>query len=125
MFMNAVINAFVMTTDYDQMRPRREFAGKTLGELATVWGHEHDETVLTPERFHRRENRLWFHDHSLTATKWCVIHDAMLVGRPLAQVVDPQVERAAFLRPLHHAFRKRGATDFWEKRQDIDAHGEG
>ena len=46
----------------------------------------------------------------------------MLVGRPLAQVVNPQIERAVFLRALHHAFRKRGATDLGKKRQDIDAH---
>src|SRR5205823_11818293 len=122
MFMNAMINSFIMTTNNNQVGARREFASKGLREPATLRGHQDDKAAFIPQRFHRGENRLRFHDHSLTAPEWCVIDNVVLVGRPVAQVMDAQVERTAFLRALHHAFRKRGATGFWEKRQNIDAH---
>jgi hypothetical protein len=48
----------------------------------------------------------------------------MLVCRPVAQIVDVQVNRAAFLRTLHHAFAERGATDFGKESEDIDLHPE-
>ena len=63
-------------------------------------------TVLASERsdFDRGKDRFRFHHHPLTAAEGGVIHDMMPVGRPVAQVVDVQVERAGLLRAAHHTF---------------------
>ena len=49
------------------------------------------------------EQRLGLHHHAGTAPERRVVDDMVPVARPVAQIVDPQVERAGFLRAAHHA----------------------
>jgi len=54
--------------------------------------------------FHCAKNRLRLHDHPLPSAKWRVIDDVMLARRPIAKVMNVQVNDALLLRALHHAF---------------------
>src|SRR5919204_268534 len=47
----------------------------------------------------------------------------MPVGRPLAQVVDPDVEEAGLDRPAQQALAERRLDDRGEDREDVDAPG--
>jgi hypothetical protein len=47
----------------------------------------------------------------------------MFIRRPIAQVMNAQLQRAAFLGALHHAGIERGAADVGEQRQNVDPHG--
>src|SRR6266446_4550977 len=72
--------------------------------------------------FHRREDRFRFHHHPLPSTKWRIIDDVMLVGCPIAQIVNVEIDNFIFLRSLHHALVERRAADFWKQSQDVDFH---
>src|SRR5438067_12809020 len=46
----------------------------------------------------------------------------MFVARPIAQIMNVQIERADFLRAFHYAFVQWRSANFREKRDDIDSH---
>jgi hypothetical protein len=64
--------------------------------------------------FDRGKNRLRLHHHPLPSAKRRIISDAMLVRRPIAQVMNVKIDNLIFLRALHDAFAQRRAADFRE-----------
>src|SRR5436190_24346607 len=72
--------------------------------------------------FHSRKNRLRFHHHSLAAAERRVVHDVMLVRRPVPQVMDSKIDNPIFLSAFHDAFGKRRATDIGKQCQNVDPH---
>src|SRR4030095_4816612 len=103
MFDDAVVDPFVMTANDDEMF----FSGKSvrdrLSETAALRSHEHDCARVRAKRLDCGEDRLRFHYHALTPTEGRVVDDMVPVARPVAQIVDPQVESSGFLGAAHHA----------------------
>ena len=103
MFDDAVVDPFVMTANDDEMFFGRKIVRDRLSETAALRSHEHDCARLRAKRLDCGEDRLRFHYHPLTPTEGRVVDDMVPVARPVPQIVDPQVERAGFLRAAHHA----------------------
>src|SRR5438105_9016513 len=119
---HALVDTFVMTADDDEMRFWRKFGCELLIETTSAGRHQNDFRLLSFELFDCSEDRLWFHDHPLPASERRVIDDAMFVGGPIAQVMNPKIDNLIFLRPLHHALAQRRAADFGKEREDVDLH---
>ena len=101
---NAVVHSFVMPADDDKMFLRREFASDWLRETPALWRHENDRTRGSTERLNRGEDWLRFHHHPLPSSEGRVIDDVVAVGRPIAQIMDAEVEHPGLLGAPHHAF---------------------
>ncbi len=61
-------------------------------------------------RRERREERLGLHHHARPAAERHIVHDVMLVGREVAQVVDDDVQQPAVPAPGRPRLRSRPAS---------------
>ena len=61
--------------------------------------------------FDRLENRFHLHHHPLPSSERGIIHHMMFVVRPIAQIMNVELERTVFLRPFHHAFIQGGPAN--------------
>src|SRR5258708_5719393 len=88
----ALVEALVVARDEQDVRERREAARGGLIEEPALRREEHDVTsgpLQLPDRGHQR---LRLEDHARAAAVRDVVHRAMAVRRPVAQVVGPKLE---------------------------------
>ena len=79
--------------------------------------------ALGPDGFHRHEDRLRLQHHAFAAAERPVVHRLVPVRRPIAQVVDPDLENAGVLGPLDHAMGERPIEELGKNRQHVEDHG--
>ena len=76
-----------------------------------------------PNRFHRGEDRLALEHHAFRAAERPVVHRAMAIVRPVAQIVYLNVQQARVFAALHYAMRKRSLEEFGEDRKHMEITG--
>ena len=82
---------------------------------AGVWcGPEH--------AFDRRKDRFHFHDHSAAAAVRFIIGDMVLVGGPVADIMDAHIDQPALAGALKDAAFKIRGKDFRQEREDVELH---
>ena len=101
----------------------RKFRGEALVNCLSLRRHHHDALFLSV-RSDSTAAKIGsgFITIPWPAAEWRIIDDVVFVRGPIAQIMNVQVERATFLRALHHAFARAEPDRFREKREDIDAH---
>ena len=80
---------------------------------------EHDEVagigILRPHGFDTFDHRLDLEDHAGAAAERPIVDRAMLVFGPIADVVQPNVDQAAFDRQLQQALTQIAGKNFREQ----------
>src|SRR6185369_9662786 len=66
---------------------------------------------------------LAFEHHAFRAAKRPIVHGAMAIVRPVAQIVYLNVQQACVFAAFHHAMRKRPLEEFGEDREHMEDHG--
>ena len=120
---DALIDAFVMTAEENEMRKARVFLGDLLGERAAAGRHENHAGIRGAEFLDRGEKWLALHHHSLAPAVRRVVGCAVFVIRPLSQIMHAEIDKAALLRLADHARAERRGGDFGKDREDVEAHG--
>ena len=102
-FDDAMIDAFVVAGEQDQVL----LAGKTprhpLVETSPLGGHEDDLGMLALQGLYRFVDGLRFQDHPLPPSVGDIIAFAIVPYAELPQVMDAQIEGVPILRPPHNA----------------------
>src|SRR5205085_10766372 len=75
---------------------------------------------LGPDRFHRQEDRLRFEHHTLAPAERAVIHGFVTIERPLAQVVNADLEQPSVAAPLDYSILKWPGEKFGEDREHVE-----
>ncbi len=127
MLADSVVNAFIATADEREARQVSKFLGYALAEGLARRTKQNDRGV-SPFLRRRADNllngteyRLGLHHHACAATVGGVVCGAMLVGRPVTNVVQLDSEQAARDRPLDDALRKRPGEHSGEDCKDVEA----
>ena len=119
---DALVDALVASAGEDEVRLLGELAREGLGEaLAGRRGHD-EHRILRQHLVERRAPRLGLHDHAGAAAVGRVVHGAVAVVRPVAEVVHPQIQDAALAR-LADERDVEHIEEGGEDRHDVDAHG--
>ena len=118
-----------MPADYDEMLLAGVFGGDFLVESSARWGHQNyfglaliGRVVSIPQFFDCLEDRFAFEHHALAAAVRRVVGGAVLVARPVAEVVRADEGKIFFLCAFHHALGECAVADGWEQCQDVDLH---
>lgn len=146
---DALIDAFVVAAEEDEVGDFDELLGGALGEEGAGGGEEEGEgfsifdfrfssgvagscggafpisdlrTSIFAQLFDRGEDGFAFEDHALAAAVGGVVGGAVFVGGPVAEVVGADGDEAALLRLADHALGERGGGDVWEEGEDVDQH---
>ena len=90
MFSDAVIHTLVMPAQNHDVLSQRQLIGYGLVEQFAVGRGENYLVIFTLalQLLHATEHRLDLHNHSCLSAKGVVVNLAVLVGGPVAQVVD-------------------------------------
>src|SRR5258708_7367557 len=118
----ALVDALVVARDENDVRQRREAARRGLIEQPALRGEEHDVTggpLQLPDRGHER---LRLEDHARAAAVRDVVDRAMAVRRPVAQVVEPELELPCRSGARDDALGERAFEHLREEREDADLH---
>jgi hypothetical protein len=121
-FDDAVVNAFVVAGDEDEVVGGGEILGGGLVEAFASRAGD-DEAATGGEGFDGCEERFGFEDHAGTAAGGGVIDLAVFADAVVAEVVDVEVEGALLLGAAHHAEAQGDADEIGEEGDDVDAHG--
>ena len=122
MLADAVVNAFVMTAENNEILLKRQVIGLFLTELSAI-GRRVDDLVvmaLTGQMTDDVEHRFNADDHAGFAAEGVVVHAPVLVGRVVAQVVDLQVDDALRAGPADDRMAERALQQFRKNGYDID-----
>src|ERR1017187_10701086 len=79
--------------------------------------------AFRPDGIHRGEDGFALEHHAFFAAERPVVHRAVAIVSPVAQVMDADVQQAGVLAALHHAMRERSLEELWEDRQHMENHG--
>lgn len=123
-FDDAVVDAFVVAGDEDEVVGGGEVLGGGLAEALSGWAGD-DDAATGGEGFDGGEEGFGFEDHAGAATGGGVIDLAVFAEAVVAEVVDVEVERALLLGAAHHAEAQGDADEIGEEGDDVDAHGVG
>src|ERR1700730_19433870 len=82
---HALVDAFVMTADDDEMRFFRQICRYGLIKASSSRRHQNDFRFWRSEILRGREDWFRFHHHPLPAAKRRVVNEVVVVGGPIAQ----------------------------------------
>lgn len=125
---HALVDAFVAAADEQEFVELGVVAREGLVELATLRREKHDTAAgivfraPSKYRFHGFKDGLALQQHAFPAPEWPVIDGAMAVARPIAQVVDVDVEESASPCALDDTVVEGTAKEFGEDREDVKSH---
>ena len=106
------------------MRGGGELLGDGLFELITLRSHENDLAIIAAQFFDGCKDWVWLEQHALAAAAKVVVGLAVFVGGPVAQIVGVHFDEVLFTSAFDDAFAEWSECYFWEKCENIDAHGE-
>ena len=118
------VDALVVAANQQQALLLRQLRGYALVENATL-GREQDDRplILRADFLDRAHQHVGPQDHAAAAAARGIVHLAPAPLAPVAQIMQTQVQQAAFLRLPHHAQTHRPLEHLREKGQHVDLHG--
>ena len=96
---HAFVHAFVAAADEQQLIILGEAAGGFLGETLALRREQEDALsglALGPDAFHGVEDGRGLEQHAFAAAERAIVDGAMAVVRPVAKVVDVDLDQAGF-----------------------------
>src|ERR1041385_6985135 len=123
---HALVDTFISAADQQDLIQLRIRPRRRLIELAALRRHQNNllpRRFRRPDRFHRFKERPRFEQHAFTAAKRPVIHGAMPIVRPIAQIVYRDLDQTVFPRALNDAVLERPPEKFREDRQHVKFQG--
>src|SRR5258708_14971961 len=118
----ALVDALVVARAETDVRQRREATRRGLIEQLALRGEEPDVPggpLQLPDRGH---GRLRLEDKAGAAAVRDVVDRAMAVRRPVAQVVEPELELPCRSGARDDALGERAFEHLREEREDVDLH---
>src|ERR1051326_2945768 len=125
MFGHALVDTFVPSADDEQLRVTAEPARRRLVEVFPGGRNQYDALVGIaggPDGLDRFEDRLGLEQHAFTASKPPIVDGPVTIGRPVPQIVNPDLHDTRLLGPRHHAVPKRPLEEVGEDGQDVKPH---
>jgi hypothetical protein len=123
-FDDAVVDAFVVAGDENEVVGGREILGGGLVEALSGRAGD-DEAAAGGEGLDSGEQGFGSEDHAGAAAGRGVINLAVFADAVVAEIVDVKVEGALLLGAAHHAEAQGDADEIGEEGDDVDAHGVG
>ena len=125
MVAKALVNAFVVPADHQEVARQRQLVDTLLFELLSIWSQENDFIVRSLSLKIRDGvmKRLHGEHHASCGAKRCIIDFVVFVGAPLTEVMYMHLHEALVDATLDDAFSKRPTQESGEDCQDVDAHG--
>ena len=120
----AVVDPLVAPADDRDPRARRELLGHGLGEEPATRRHDEDPRsgeVRSEGRLDRGDDGRGHHDHSGATTIGRVVDGAMAIDRPIADVVDVDLDDTAISGPAQDALVERTGEDPRKEREEIES----
>ena len=124
MFADAIVNAFVVSTENDEILRHGQRVGERLVKLFTV-GRGEDDFIIVSLRFERGDavvNRLALHDHAGEAAEGVVIDAAVFVVGVVTKVVKMYFNQPAALRTGKDGGADKTLQHFGENGDDVYSH---
>ena len=123
---DALVDALVVATDEDQVPSPREGGGGLLAEDLSLGGEQDDVPpslrYCPAQALDGGDHRLRLEHHPRPAPVGVVVYGAVAVGRPVAQVMDAQVEEPGGAGAGDDALVEGPAEHGGEEGQDVDPH---
>ena len=119
---HALVDAFIVAAEKNEVGFLGEFAGDGVGKFAPLRCEEDHFGCGGPDFSKREVDGLDLHDHSWSAAVGCVIHRAVAVFGPFAEVHRFERGEVFFLCPLENALRKNASADIGEDGEDLNFH---
>ena len=117
-----LIDSLVATAQDRQVTLRRQLAHPLLIEAPSRRRREEHPPTLGIERLHCGEERLRLHDHAGPTTERGVVDAPVSVLRPLAEVMELNVQQTRADRATEEASGERPLHDGGEDREHVDPH---
>ncbi len=125
MFADALVDALVAAADEQQTLVARKLGDERAVEPPPLRREQHHRRLCLDERLHRLdggEQRLRLHHHPRAAAERVVIDRPMPVSRPVAQVVQHDLDQPRVARAPHDRLVERPREHAGKQRQDVEAH---
>ena len=125
-FTDALVDAFVMAAEDDDVLFHGELVAQRLVEHLAVGTHV-DDLVVVPLALQVADavvDRLYHHDHACSSGKRVVVYLMVLVGAVVSQVVKPDFHNALVDGAFDDGFGEGSLKHFREDGDDVDAHKE-
>src|SRR5438477_3805762 len=122
-FDHALVDALVVPAPDYQVRQLRKTPSRGLVEQRALRAHEDDVTGVSRCRADRAGERLGLQHHAGAAAVGSVVDDVMAVGRPLADVVDREVDLTRGPGARDDALGEGTLEHLRKERQHVDARG--
>src|SRR5439155_13124624 len=122
-FDHALVDALVVPAHDHQMRQLRKALSRGLVEQRALRAHEDDVSYVPLCRADRAGERLGREHHPGAPTVGCVVDHVRAVGRPLANVVDRELDLTRGFGARDDALGEGTLEHPWKERQDVDARG--
>ena len=124
-FADALVDAFVMAAEDDDVLLEGQFVGDALVQDLAVGGHVDDLVVLPfgAQFLDHPEHRFHHHDHAGVTAVAVVVHGQARPQAVLAEVVDMDFHQAFLDGPAGNGMAQRAFEQLRNHGEDIDAHG--
>ncbi len=120
------IHALVAAADQEELLETGELPSDELVEEAALGGEQDDAAVggaLGPDGFDGGEDGFGLEDHALAAAEGAVVHSAVAVVGPIAEVVDEDADEAGLAGACEDAAVEGAAEELGEDGEDVEGHG--
>ena len=124
MLADAVVDAFVMAAEDNQVFRQRQRVCHPLVELLAVGCHK-NHLIVVAFRLQRGDatvHRLYLHNHTCLAAKRIVVDVAMLVKTVFAEIVHHDFRQSLVLSPFQNRAVQRRLKHFRQNCYYINAH---
>src|SRR5580765_484660 len=121
MLSDALVEAFVVPAEQREPWLRGQLARHHLRKWAPLWAQQDDRATLM-HRLDRREEGIRLDEHACAATIGIVIHDFVPVGRPVAPVMQRDLDQTLLARAGDDALVQWAAKHLGQQGKDIEAH---
>ena len=126
MVTNALVDAFIMATDHDQIAHQTQGIGIALIETLSIWCHVQHRLIvaLALKFFYTGYNRFTLHHHAGASTVLIIIDLLVFAGTKFTQLMYMYFGNAFIRCTLEYAMRKRalqasGITEMMSMRTII------
>jgi hypothetical protein len=126
MFGNTLINAFVTAADQQDLGVSGKTARGGLIETGSLRGEEDDACgggALRKNGLHGLKEGIGLEQHTFAAAEWTIIHCFVTVGGPISQVMDFELNQAAFDGSGYDAVAQGAGKEVGKDCKNVESHG--
>ena len=117
---DALVDAFVVAAKEDEIFFESEFTGDGIGKFAALGREENGMGFWRADVCEGEVDRFDFHHHAGSAAVGSIIHRAVPVARPIAEVHRFEAGEVFFDGAFEDALGKNAAADFGEDRENLN-----